>query len=101
MKRRTFLWIAALVMGLDMLLRQYGDEAPLRKFYPNVKRWMEHLKTQYGEDGLITTDRYGDWCVPPESEELIHSQDPARQTDGTLISTAYYYKACLMMERIR
>ena len=90
-------WPAALVMGLDMLLRQYGDEAPLRKFYPNVKRWMEHLKTQYGEDGLITTDRYGDWCVPPESEELIHSQDPARQTDGTLISTAYYYKVCLMM----
>ncbi len=90
-------WPAALVMGVDMLLRQYGDERPLRKFYPNVKRWMEHLKTQYGKDGIITTDRYGDWCVPPENEKLIHSEDPARKTDGSLISTAYYYKICGMM----
>ena len=37
-------------------------------------------------------DKYADWCVPPEREELIHSQDPARVTDGTLIATAYYYK---------
>ena len=84
-------WPAALVMGLDMLYRQYGDEAPLRRYYPNVKRWLEHLKNQYGRDGLIATDRYGDWCVPPEEEHLIHSEDPARSTDGTLISTAYYY----------
>ena len=35
--------------------------------------------------------------MPPEAPELIHSNDPARQTDKGLIVTAYYYKTlCLM-----
>ena len=90
-------WPAALPFSLDMLMKHYGDDAPLRKYYPNVKRWLEHLKYQYQKDGLIEKDRYGDWCVPPEREELIHSEDPARITDGTLISTAYYFYICQMM----
>ena len=90
-------WPAALPFSLDMLMKQYGDDAPMRKYYPNVKRWLEHLKYQYQKDGLIEKDRYGDWCVPPEREELIHSEDPARITDGTLISTAYYFYICQMM----
>ena len=90
-------WPAALPFSLDMLMKHYGDDAPLRKYYSNVKRWLEHLKYQYQKDGLIEKDRYGDWCVPPEREELIHSEDPARITDGTLISTAYYFYICQMM----
>ena len=91
-------WPAALPNGLTMLLMQYGDDAPLRRWYPNVKRWLHHLKYQYQHDGIIETDKYGDWCVPPEDEKLIHSQDPKRQTDGSLISTAYYYYICKQME---
>ena len=90
-------WAAALPMSLSMLKHHYGDEAPLRKYYPAVKRWLEHLKTQYQQAGLIHCGKYGDWCVPPEDEKLIHSQDPARVTDITLISTAYYYQVCKMM----
>lgn len=48
---------------------------------------------------LMTKDQYGDWCVPPESPELIHSRDPRRRTDGTLISTAYYYKLLQLMAK--
>ena len=90
-------WAAALPMTLAMLAGHYGDDAPLRKYYPNVKRWLEHLKRQYQRNGLIRCGKYGDWCVPPEKEELIHSQDPARKTDVTLISTAYYYMLCNLM----
>ena len=90
-------WPAALPMGLDMLYKQYGDDAPIRKWYPNVMLWLRHLKTQYQHDGIIERDRYGDWCVPPEDEKLIHSEDPARITDGSLISTAYYHQLCKQM----
>lgn len=90
-------WAAALPMSLSMLYGHYGDDMPLRKYYPNVKRWLEHLKNQYQQDGLIHCGKYGDWCVPPEKQELIHSQDPARKTDVTLISSAYYYSICKMM----
>ena len=91
-------WPTALPFSLDMLLRQYGDDEPMKRYYPNVKRWMEHMKYQYQRDGLIEKDKYGDWCVPPESETLIHSEDPARITDGTLISSAYYYRLCHLMK---
>jgi alpha-L-rhamnosidase len=43
-------------------------------------------------------DTYGDWCVPPESPKLIHSEDPARKTDGVLLGTAYYYELLKRME---
>lgn len=92
-----FTWAAALPMTLCMLSGHYGDMEPLRKFYPNVKRWLEHIKRQYQKDGIIHCGKYADWCVPPEREELIHSEDPARQTDVTLISTAYYYYISRMM----
>ena len=91
-------WAAALPMTLSMLIGHYGDDAPLRNYYPNVKRWLIHLKTRYQKNGLIHCGKYADWCVPPEKEELIHSEDPARKTDVTLISTAYYFQICRMME---
>lgn len=91
-------WPAALPYGLNMLATHYGDMKPMKQHYADVMRWLRHLKTQYQRNGLIERDRYGDWCVPPEREDLIHSEDPARKTDGTLISTAYYYDICKMMK---
>lgn len=82
-------WPAALPMVCDMLITQFGNDAPMTYAYPHMSRWMNHMLDSYARDGIMTRDRYGDWCVPPESPELIHSKDPARQTDGALISTAY------------
>jgi len=47
---------------------------------------------------IVTQDKYGDWCMPPEALDLIHAKDPARLTDGALISTAYYYRMLWMMQ---
>lgn len=93
-------WPAALPMICDMLYTQFGNKEPMRKHYPNIKRWLEHMRDEYMTDELIITkDKYGDWCVPPESLELIHSQDPSRKTDGSLIATAYYLKMLQTMFR--
>lgn len=92
-------WPAALPFSLEMLHRQYGDDAPLRKWYGNVKLWLDHLKYQYASDGIMPRDKYGDWCVPPEDLKLIHATDKSRQTDGTLIATAYYYRLNMLMAR--
>ena len=90
-------WAAALPMVLSMLSGHYGDMEPLRKCYPNVKQWLLHIKERYQKDGIVYCGKYADWCVPPEREELIHSEDPARKTDVALISTAYYYYLCRQM----
>ena len=83
-------WPAALPMICYMLYRQYGNDEAINMWMPNIKHWLQHILDRYtSKDGLITKDKYGDWCVPPESPKLIHSQDPDRKTDGRLIATAY------------
>ncbi len=93
-------WPAAFPMTLDMLYSQYGDMKPIRTHYRSLETWMRHIARNYmTADYIVTRDEYGDWCVPPESPELIHSRDPRRKTDGALLSTAYYFHLSTMMAR--
>ena len=84
-------WPSAFFYIADMLYRQYGDNQAIQKHYPAMKRWMEYMQNISMVDYIMTKDTYGDWCMPPESQELIHSQDPARKTDGAILSTTVYY----------
>lgn len=56
------------------------------------------MKDNYMDNGILTKDTYGDWCMPPERPELIHSQDPGRRTDGAVLSTAFYYRLMTLMQ---
>ncbi|MCD8262716.1 MAG: family 78 glycoside hydrolase catalytic domain, partial [Bacteroides sp.] len=93
-------WPSAFLLGSDMVYTQFRNSKPIEKNYAAMKRWLDHMKKEnMTADYIVTRDRYGDWCVPPESLELIHSKDPARQTDGKLIATAYYYQMLQLMIR--
>jgi alpha-L-rhamnosidase len=92
-------WPAALPFTCDMLYSQFGNAQPIADCYPNMKRWIMHIMDTYTRNGIITKDKYGDWCVPPEKLELIHSKDSTRNTDGTLIATAYTIRCLQLMER--
>ncbi|MEG2370930.1 MAG: family 78 glycoside hydrolase catalytic domain [Alistipes sp.] len=84
-------WPSAYLIIAQMLYQRYGNTAPIEKHYDSMKKWMDHIRETQMVDSIITKDFYGDWCMPPESPELIHSLDPARKTDGALLSTATYY----------
>ncbi|MBR1484301.1 MAG: family 78 glycoside hydrolase catalytic domain [Prevotella sp.] len=90
-------WPAALPFALEMLRLQYGDERPMREHAENVKCFLAFAKKKSGRDGLITYDRYGDWCVPPASLTEVITKDSTRMTDGSLLSSCYYYYICRMM----
>lgn len=92
-------WPAALPFSMEMQYDQFGDLSAISRYYPAAKKWITHMGYQYEKDGLMPRDKYGDWCVPPEDIKMIHSKDPNRTTDGTLIATAYYYRLNRMMER--
>lgn len=92
-------WPGTYLMVADMLYRQYGDLKPVARHYRSMKQWLVYMENKYMDDHIVSKDSYGDWCVPPESQELIHSKDPARRTDGTLIATAYYYYMLQLMQR--
>lgn len=93
-------WPATLPLVCDMLFTNYGDRRAIEENYPALKKWVSHIREYYlTKEFIITKDKYGDWCVPPESLEMIHSNDPVRKTDGALIATAYYLKVLQLMHR--
>lgn len=83
-------WPAAYFYIADMLYRQFGDDYSIRNRYESMKRWINHMTDCHMVDNIIASDTYGDWCLPPESLELIHSNDTNRKTDGQLLSTAFF-----------
>lgn len=92
-------WPAALPFSADMLFRQYGDLRPMQRSYSNTARFLRYMRDNFYDQGLITRDKYGDWCVPPEDLHSIHSKDSTRVTDGSLIASSYYYYLCRLMAR--
>ncbi len=94
-------WPSSAIIIPSALERQFGDCASIAKNYSSAKLWMEHMMT-FATNNIISKDNYGDWCVPPEEATLIHSKDPARKTDTTLLATSYfYYDLCLMEKYAR
>lgn len=90
-------WPAAFPMVCNMLYRQYGDIKPMAESYPAIHKWLSFVKEKSMKDGLLTYDCYGDWCMPPSSPKQIHTDDPARITDGSLMASCYYYYLCKLM----
>ena len=89
-------WPSSTVIIPGALRDQFGDSAIIAAHYESAKKWMDYM-SGFVTNGLISRDSYGDWCVPPEDPKLIHSNDPERKTDRTLIATAYFYHDCLLM----
>ena len=93
-------WPGAVITATDMVYTRFGDDRPIRQHYDAWKKWLLHMKNQYmKDDGIIHRDTYGDWCMPPESLELIHSNDPKRITDSPLLSTPFYCYLCGKMAK--
>ncbi len=94
-------WPGTYILVANMLYQQFGDKQSIIKHYPSMKKWMDYMKGKYMQDYIITKDKYGDWCVPPESLELIHAKDSTLNTNGALIATAYYYHLLQIMREFQ
>lgn len=91
-------WPGTYILVAEMLRQQFDDTRSIRKHYPSMKKWMLYMKNRYMKDFIVTKDKYGDWCVPPEDLKMIRSQDSTRTTNGALLATAYYYKLLGLMQ---
>jgi len=80
------------------LYTQYGDSRILETHYDSMKRWIDMMSPRL-VDGIMPDDTYGDWCVPPEKMEMIHSADPNRVTNKQIVSTAYFCGNLRMLAR--
>ena len=92
-------WPGTYLIIANMLYEQFGDKTPIVKHYESMKKWMKYMQKTYLIDNIMSKDTYGDWCMPPESPELIHSVDASRKTDGAVLGTTFYYRMLLLLER--
>lgn len=91
-------WPSSFIIIPGMLYDQYGDVRVIERHYDGMRAWIKHMET-YLQDDIMPRDNYGDWCVPPEEQHLIHSKDPARKTPGDFLGTSYFYHDLNLMAR--
>ncbi len=92
-------WPGAYIFAINMLYEQYGNTRPIQQHYEAMKLWVNHIMTNFMTDYIVTKDTFGDWCMPPERQELIHSEDPGRKTDGAILSTTFFYHILELMSK--
>lgn len=91
-------WPSLAVIVPGTLYEEYGDRRVLAETYPVIKKWVQ-LMARGLQNGITSADAYGDWCVPPESLQAIHSGDPKRRTAGPLVATSYHVHNLRLMAR--
>ena len=91
-------WPSSFIIIPGHVYDQYADLGLIERYYDGMKKWVARMRG-FLKDDLIPRDTYGDWCVPPESPELIHSNDPARKTEGPVLGTTYFYHLICLMAR--
>lgn len=91
-------WPSSAIITPSALERHFGDTMSLARDYDSSKQWIVYM-LGFATNHIISRDSYGDWCLPPEEPQLIHSKDPARQTDKALLATSYFYYDLRLMER--
>ena len=92
-------WDGSGIMVTEMLLDQFGNSEVVAENYEAMKKWLLYMYKKYAKNGTMPRDTYGDWCMPPEEMTLIHSNDPARITESTLLGTSYFYNDTRIMQR--
>ena len=91
-------WPSSYIIISGMIYDQYGDRRILETQYSSMKRWIDYMRG-FLTNHIMPRDEYGDWCVPPESQKLIHSKDPKRKTAKEVLGTAYFYHDLCLMAR--
>ena len=80
-----------------MLLLQYNETAHLKKHFPAMEKWLDFLWKNYGsQEYILTADGEGHTLLPAEKCSLDGKE---YTTSAALISTAYFYRLCVLMEK--
>ena len=76
------------------LWRRYGDRELLRRQYPSMKAWVEHVKGVC-DDRRVWRDgfQFGDWVDPKAPPEAPGDA----QTDSSLVGTAWFARSAQVL----
>jgi len=86
-------WGCAIAHVPWVYYQTYGDAAPLRDYYPHMRRYLDYLEL-HSEDDLVTSEEpgnwcLGDWCCPGEEHAL--GQRPVEAAIPPPFVNNYFY----------
>ena len=87
-------WGCAIIAVPYAFYRHYGDASVLRRYYPQMRRYLDYLES-HSDDDLVTRDDppdawcLGDWCTPDEIA-----------IPAPFVNTYFYVKSLLRMQEI-
>jgi alpha-L-rhamnosidase len=101
-------WESCSTIIADSFYQIYGDRRIIENNYAPCAKWMELINRQMKPDGTIDRNEFGDWCdalTMDRKDEIPDADGKLRRyefgaTSGPLISTAYHYNNCRIMERM-
>ena len=84
-----------------LLYRHYGDTDTMTRHFDGMRRWVDYL-TSRAPGHIVEYSYYGDWAPPIDQglADSLGSSAVAKNTPGTLISTAHYYYAAVLLARM-
>jgi len=91
-------WPSVFTIIPDWFIDFYGDRRVAEKHYGAMKKWVLAMMQKNGlPDGTLKGTSYGDWCDTYTMDGKISDYGA---TPLDLISTAYEYNNCRIMERL-
>ena len=90
-------WPSVFTIIPDWLTEFYGDRFTAETNYAAMKAWVLAMRRHELGDGTLEATSYGDWCDAYTMDGKV-SENGA--TPRELVSTAYQYNNCRIMERL-
>ncbi|WP_308743793.1 glycoside hydrolase family 78 protein [uncultured Bacteroides sp.] len=83
-------WGGSLVIFPFMYYETYGDDSLIKKYYPNMRRYVDYLKTR-ADNGILSFG-LGDWYDYGDFRAGF-----SRNTPVPLVATAHYYMTVMYL----
>ncbi len=91
-------WPSVFTIIPDWFIDFYGDRHVAETHYDAMKKWVLVMMQKNGlPDGTLKGTSYGDWC---DTYTIGGKVSDRGQTPRDLVSTAYEYNNCRIMERL-
>jgi len=91
-------WPAVFTILPDWFIDFYGDRSVADKHYDAMKKWVLAMSQRNAlPDGTLKGTNYGDWCDTYTMDGKVSDYGA---TSLDLVSTAYEYNNCRIMERL-
>ena len=93
-------WASVFTIIPDWFVDFYGDRHVAETNYSAMKTWVLAMRQYEQPDGTLKGTSYGDWCDASTMDKAPKDKKDKGSTPRELVSTAYHYHNCRIMERL-